>query len=71
MMSEHIRPINVVHNAVLIPTAISDNAFCKVTAFDTSTSANAVPNIIKNPVTVPTMPSARQDSDINHPTSLR
>ena len=69
-MREHTRPTNVVHSAVLIPTAISDNAFCKVTAFDTSTFANAVHNIIKNPVTVPTIPSARQDSDINHPTSL-
>ena len=69
MMREHIRPTNVVHNAVLIPIAISDNAFCKVIAFYTSTFSNAVPSIIRKPVTVPTIPSARHDSEMNHPTS--
>ena len=32
--------------------------------------ANAVPSIIRKPVTVPTIPRARHDSDINHPTLL-
>ena len=45
MMREHIRPTNVVHNAVLIPNAISDNAFCRVIAFDTSTLSGPYANV--------------------------
>ena len=70
MISELTNPTKVVQRAVLIPTAMSANACCNVAAFVTSTFANAVPNIIKKPVTVPTIPSARHDSDMNHPTSL-
>ena len=69
MIREHTNPINVVYNAVLIPIAISESARCNVAEFDTSIFANAVPNIIRNPVTVPTIPSARHDSATNHPTS--
>ena len=69
MISEHTNPTRVVQSAVLIPSAMSDNACCNVNAFDTSTFANAVPSIIRKPVTVPTIPSARHDSDMNHPTS--
>ena len=32
--------------------------------------SNAVPNIYKKPVTVPTIPNARQDSAMNHPTLI-
>ena len=70
MIRELIKPTKVVYNAVLIPTAISANAFCNVTELVTSTFANAVPNIKRNPVTVPTMPNARHDSAMNQPTSL-
>ena len=70
MISELTNPTKVVQRAVLIPIAMSDNACCNVAAFDTSTFSNAVPNIIKKPVTVPTIPSARHDSETNHPTSL-
>ena len=67
-MSEHINPTKVVYNAVLIPTAINPNAFCKEAELDTSILEKAVPNIKRNPVTVPTIPSAKQDSAINQPT---
>ena len=70
MISEDTNPTRVVQSAVLIPVAISASACCNVAAFVTSTFANAVHNIIKKPVTVPTIPIARHDSAMNQPTSL-
>ena len=50
-----------------MPNAIFVSEFCIVLVFAKSISANAPLNINKNPVTVPIMPNARQDSDTNQP----
>ena len=68
MISEHINPTKVVYRAVLIPTAINSSAFCKEAELVTSILEKAVPNIKRNPVTVPTIPRAKHDSATNHPT---
>ena len=61
--------MRVVYNAVLIPSAMLIKASCSEAELVTSISVKEVPNINRNPVTVPTIPKARHASAMNHPTS--
>ena len=66
---EHSKPMRVVYNAVLIPSAMLIKASCSEAELVTSMSVKEVPNISRNPVTVPTIPNAKEASAMNHPTS--
>lgn len=58
-------PIKVVYNAVPMPDAIVDIAFCNVEVLDTSIAPKTDTNIIRKPATVPNIPNDKHNSAMN------